>query len=230
MRKSKEDALFEAIVWEAAEDKSAALEKQEEELNREPIPEEAQMRFENMLNTSVRQKTAAREKHVAPQKLRRAIMIAAACVAFVIVLLPATSQAARQRINELIDKITSRYTEYRLSDDIIAFEGKRYAPTYIPRGYSKVRNGSDQVLSCLSYKNKSDGYIDITIMNASTVVQINTEGAVVEPVLIGEEPGEIIMRDTWTCVIWSTEDAIFTVEGTLTKEEILPIARGLKEK
>ena len=45
MRKSKEDALFEKIVFEAAKVKSADLEKQAIELNKEPIPEEARARF-----------------------------------------------------------------------------------------------------------------------------------------------------------------------------------------
>lgn len=41
MRKSKIDDLLERVIYEYAKEKSMALEIEENELNKEPIPEEA---------------------------------------------------------------------------------------------------------------------------------------------------------------------------------------------
>lgn len=226
MRKSKGDALLERIVFEAAKEKSAAIRQEEIELNKEPIPEEARARFMRELDKAYPE--GGKNRNKAPIRIpRRAIAIAIACVVMVIVLIPATSEAVRRRINELIKKVFPNYTEYQLDKEVLGYDGKYYIPTYIPEGFTQIESESKHTIS---YRNKDEAYIDIEIASGSSVVQIDTEGAVVESVFIGEESGEMISKDGWVCVIWSTEDNIFTVEGTLSQAEILSIARNLKEK
>lgn len=226
MRKSKGDALLERIVFEAAKEKSAAIRQEEIELNKEPIPEEARARFMRELDKVYPE--GGKKHNKAPIRIpRRAIAIAIACVVMVIVLIPATSEAVRRRMNELIKKIFPKYTEYQLDEEVLGYDGKYYIPTYIPEGFTQIESESKHTLS---YRNKDEAYIDIEIASGSSVIQIDTEGAVVESVFIGEESGEMISKDGWVCVIWSTEENIFSVNGFLPKEEILSIARNLKEK
>lgn len=226
MRKSKGDALLERIVFEAAKEKSAAIRQEEIELNKEPIPEEARARFMRELDKVYPE--GGKKRNKAPIRIpRRAIAIAIACVVMVIVLIPATSEAVRRRMNELIKKVFPKYTEYQLDEEVLGYDGKYYIPTYIPEGFSQIESESKHTLS---YRNKDEAYIDIEIASGSSVVQIDTEGAVVESVFIGEESGEMISKDGWVCVIWSTEENIFTVGGFLPKEDILSVARNLKEK
>lgn len=230
MRKRKEDALFEKIVFEAAKVKSADLEKQAIELNKEPIPEEARTRFMRELD-KVYPEGGKKKQDKAPLHIpRRAIAIAIACVVLVIVLIPATSEAVRRRINELIKKVMPQYTEYQLDEEILGFDGKTYVPTYIPEGFKQIESESDELVHTLTYRNEDGDYFDITISHSSTVTQLNTEGAVVESVFIGEECGELITKDDFSGVIWSSEINIFTIDGELSKEEVLKIARNLKEK
>ncbi len=230
MRKSKEDALFEKIVFEAAKVKSADLEKQAIELNKEPIPEEARTRFMRELD-KVYPEGGKKKQDKAPLHIpRRAIAIAIACVVLVIVLIPATSEAVRRRINELIKKVFPQYTEYQLDEEILGFDGKTYVPTYIPEGFTQIESVSTPSKHILSYRDDNNMYFDITISSASTVTQLNSEGAVIEPVYIGDEYGELITKGGWAGVIWSTETNIFTVDGELSREEILKIARNLKEQ
>ena len=229
MRKSKEDALFEKIVFEAAKVKSADLEKQAIELNKEPIPEEARARFMRELD-KVYPEGGKKKQDKTPLRIpRRAIAIAIACVVLVIVLIPSTSEAVRRRINELIKKVMPQYTEYQLDEEILGFDGKTYVPTYIPEGFTKIESESSELEHVLSYRNDNDEYFDIIISSSSTVTQLNSEGAVVEPVFIGEESGELLTKGGWAGVIWSTEVNIFTVDGELSGEEIMKIARNLKE-
>ena len=56
MRKSKIDALLEKAVRAAIKEKNAALEIEEIELNKEPIPEYARARFMRMLDDTLRKK------------------------------------------------------------------------------------------------------------------------------------------------------------------------------
>ena len=230
MRKSKEDALFEKIVFEAAKVKSAELEKQAIELNKEPIPKEARTRFLQELDKVYPEGGKKKRAKTAVRVPRRAIAIAIACVVLVIVLIPATSEAVRRRINELVKKVMPQYTEYQLDEEILGFDGKTYVPTYIPEGFTKIKSESDELTHTLTYRNEDGDYFDITISHSSTVTQLNTEGAVVESVFIGEEYGELITKADFSGVIWSSEINIFTVDGELSKEEVLKIARNLKEK
>lgn len=220
MRRNKEDALFRTVVSEAAKDKSAALEQRERDLNREPIPEASWARFSENLDKAF--PADAKRKKRFPRKVA-AVAIACAIV-LAIVLIPATSQAARRRISELIKKAFPGYTEYQLDVEVDDDGQTRYAPTYIPDGYVFEPGDSDQTLS---YRNAKGEYLDISIHPKSAVVQINTENAFVEPVAIGEESGEYILFEDTGVVIWSTEDRIFVVDGKLEKEELLKIARGI---
>lgn len=227
MRKSKEDALFEKIVFEAAKVKSADLEKQAIELNKEPIPEEARARFMRKLDKVYPEGGKKKQVKAAVRVPRRAIAIAIACAMLIIVLIPATSEAVRRRINELIKKVMPQYTEYQLDEELLGFDGKYYVPTYIPEGFTQIESESAHTLS---YCNENNVYLDIAISNSSTVIQLNTEDAIIETVFIGDEYGEYIIKDGWACIIWSTEINIFTVEGDLPKEELISIAQNLKQK
>lgn len=227
MRKSKEDALFEKAIFEVAKEKSAALEKEEFELNKEPIPEQQRARFMRELD-KVYPEGGKKKREKTPVRIpRRAIAIAIACVVLAIVLIPATSEAVRRRINELIKKVMPQYTEYQLDEELLGFDGKTYVPTYIPEGFKRVESKSEHILM---YRNENGEWFDIEVLDSAAVVQLNTENATVEPIFIGEESGEIVISEGWTGVIWSTEENIITVTGPLAKEEILKIARSIKTK
>ena len=135
MRKSKEDALFEKAIFEVAKKKSAALEKEEIELNKEPIPEQQRIRFMRELDKVYPEGGKKKRERTLVRIPRRAIAIAIACVVLIIVLIPATSEAVRRRMNELIKKIMPQYTEYQLDEELLGFDGKTYVPTYIPEGF-----------------------------------------------------------------------------------------------
>lgn len=227
MRKSKEDALFEKAIFEVAKEKSTALEKEEIELNKEPIPEQQRARFMRELD-KVYPEGGKKKRERTPVRIpRRAIAIAVACVVLVIVLIPATSEAVRRRMNELIKKIMPQYTEYQLDEELLGFDGKTYVPTYIPDGFKQVESKSEHFLS---YRNDENVFINIEILDSAAVVQLDTENAAVEPIFIGDESGEIISKEGWVCVIWSTEENIFIVNGALSSEEIISIAKNIIEK
>lgn len=173
MRKSKGDALLERIVFEAAKEKSAAIRQEEIELNKEPIPEEARARFMRELDKIYPE--GGKKRNKAPIRIpRRAIAIAIACVVMVIVLIPATSEAVRRRMNELIKKVFPNYTEYQLDEEVLGYDGKYYIPTYIPEGFTQIESGSKHTLS---YRNKDEVYIRAYSSSPPVPMTIYTEKA-----------------------------------------------------
>jgi hypothetical protein len=120
-----------------------------------------------------------------------------------------------------------QYTEYQLDEEVLGFDGKTYVPTYIPEGFKRVESKSEHFLS---YRNDKNMFINIEILDSAAVVQLDTENAAVEPIFIGDESGEIISKEGWVCVIWSTEENIFIVDGALSSEEIISIAKNIIEK
>lgn len=230
MQKRKEDALFRKIVFEAAKVKSADLERQAIELNKEPIPEDARARFMRELDKMYPESTTKRRAKMPIRIPRRGIAIAAACIVLTVFLIPATSEAARRRISELIKKVMPHYTEYQLDQEIFGFDGKYYVPTYIPNGFVQFQSESIKSMHIASYRDENDVRFDITIASSVAVLQLNTEDAAIETVVIGDEYGEFITKNEWSCVIWSTETNIFAVDGELSREEMLKVARNIKEK
>lgn len=230
MLKRKEDDLFKKIVFEAAKVKSADLERQAIELNKEPIPEDARARFMRELDKVYPEDTPKRRTKTPIRIPRRGIAIAAACIVLTVFLIPATSEAARRRISEMIKKVMPQYTEYQLDQEILGFDGKYYVPTYIPDGFVQFQSESITSMHIASYRDDNNVRFDITIASSAAVLQLNTEDAAIETVVIGDEYGEFITKNEWSCVIWSTETNIFAVDGELSREEMLKVARNIKEK
>lgn len=230
MQKHKEDALFRKIVFEAAKVKSADLERQAIELNKEPIPEDARARFMRELDKMYPESTTKRRAKMPIRIPRRGIAIAAACIVLTVFLIPATSEAVRRRISEMIKKVMPQYTEYQLDQEILGFDGKYYVPTYIPDGFVQFQSESITSMHIASYRDDNNVRFDITIASSAAVLQLNTEDAAIETVVIGDEYGEFITKNGWSCVIWSTETNIFAVDGELSREEMLKVARNIKEK
>lgn len=123
-----------------------------------------------------------------------------------------------------------QYTEYQLDQEILGFDGKYYVPTYIPDGFVQFQSESITSMHIASYRDDNNVRFDITIASSAAVLQLNTEDAAIETVVIGDEYGEFITKNGWSCVIWSTETNIFAVDGELSREEMLKVARNIKEK
>ena len=136
MRKSKGDALLERIVFEAAKEKSAAIRQEEIELNKEPIPEEARARFMRELDKVYPE--GGKKRNKAPIRIpRRAIAIAIACVVMVIVLIPATSEAVRRRMNELIKRFFRSIQSISLMKKYLVMTVNTIYPPIFRKGFHR---------------------------------------------------------------------------------------------
>lgn len=228
----KVDDLFRRIVREDAKVQSELLMEREKELNRNPVYRQDRARFEKMLNEKLAKKdTFSWMPRFTRAPKRFAVAVAAAVFVIALAILPATSEAVRERITKLIERITSQHTEYQLvSDEDITVAKKRFAPTYVPDGFILMQDFYGAGTIDLYYENSEGKYFDIGVTLIGGTLQVDTEGANIEPIAIWGEEGKIITKDDITSIIWSKEDRIFDVYGTIDREELIKIAESIKTK
>lgn len=228
----KVDELFRRIVREDAKLQSEMLMEREKELNRNPVYRQDRARFEKLLDEKLAKKETFSWKPIFTRAPKRfAVAVAAAVFVIALAILPATSEAVRERITKLIERVTSRHTEYQLvSDEDITIAKNRFAPIYVPEGFALKQDFYSGSTSELYYENGSGQYFGIGISSTGAVLQADTENANVEPITIWGREGRIITKEDYTIIIWSTEERIFDVYGTIDQEELIKIAESIKTK
>lgn len=221
-----EDELFRAAVLDAARKDGLALLEEDMKTQSDPISEEARYRFQQMLDEKTRIKKHPHRAHVFSKKARW-ISIAAAAIA-VLFLLPMTTEAGRNRVTELITKLFPRYAESSLldSDKTPVSEFIQYAPEYVPQGFTLVSETDDEIVERV-YANEEGQYFAFTVANPTAVIQVDAENGKSEKIIISGEEG-ILVETEMISIIWSTDKAIFTLNGNLEKEEMLKIASSVK--
>ena len=226
------DDLFRRIVREDAKVQSELLMEREKELNRNPVYRQDRARFEKMLNEKLAKKdTFSWMPRFTRAPKRFAVAVAAAVFVIALAILPATSEAVRERITKLIERVTSQHTEFQLvSDEDFTVAKKRFAPTYIPDGFALKQDFHGGGLADLYYENDLGQYFGIGISSTGAVLQVDTENANVEPITVWGREGRIITKEDYTIIIWSTEERIFDVYGTIDREELIKIAESIKTK
>ena len=224
--KHYEDELFRAAVLDAARKDGHALLEEDANMPTDPIPEEAQHRFQQMLDEKTRIKRYPRRARVFSKRARW-ISIAAAAIA-VLFLLPITTKAGRNRVTELITKLFPRYAESSLLDSDKASVGDltQYAPEYIPQGFTLVSETENEIVERI-YTNEEGQHFAFTAANPSAVTQIDAENGKSEKIIISGEEGILVEAEILS-IIWSTDKAVFTLSGNLEKEELLKIANSVK--
>ena len=230
MSKRKLNALFQKLTYENAKKQSELILQEEDELNKAPIPAESRRRFESMLEQKFQSKPQTKRFHRISWSHKRIAVAVAVCIA-VLLLIPASSEAVRGRITQFIRTIFSTHTEVRLSDyHELQIGDLVYTVTYIPKGYKLIEDQSVDGLKSLAFQNEEQKSIRIDINPASSVIGLDTENAIVEPITIMGEEGFTIQKGEWSSVTWSTDENIFDVFGTAPLNEIILVAKGLKKE
>ena len=103
-------------------------------------------------------------------------------------------------------------------------------PTYIPKGYETESEFNDDVAyqSVYTNKNKSSTIMYMQRINDETIVQTNTENVVYENISINNYSAIYYSNKGTNTIVISGEQYIFTVEGTIEREELLKIANSIK--
>ncbi len=230
---NKIDELFRKVILEDAKEQSKLLEEQKKALNRNPIYTADPLRIENLMEEKLEKKDRFSWNFGFIRMPRRASFTVAAVVLILLaVFIPLTSTAARAQISELIVSITSRFTNYTLFDPEGWYDTPhmKYRPGYVPEGYTLVEDFDSGGIIDLYYENAEGQYFNVGITVEGGTVQVDTENAEIEPIIIQGVEGTILTKQDRTHIIWTTNERIFEVVGTINRDEIIKIAESLQNE
>ena len=106
---------------------------------------------------------------------------------------------------------------------------EKIQPTYIPEEYELESEYNDEVIHKEIYINsdKSKTIMYMQRINDESIVQANTENVVYENILINNYSAIYYSNKGTNTIVVSGERYIFTIEGTIEKEELLKIAESI---
>ena len=230
MSEKKIDALFRTLVQNDAEEESRKLEKQRPEAD--AASELSRARFEKMLDETLSEapaKKAKKDRRPWLSKTAKRIIVAAAACIVIMFGLMMTSEAVRDRVTQFIVELFGGYAEVKLDniEELPPSDKVIYALTYVPEGY--VLTQEEHVIGQQQRYQKSDEELfDFNVYTATAVSQLSTDDAIkVEHITMHGEEGLLLVYEGWTTVMWSNEQYLFSVTGTLSEEEALKIANGV---
>ena len=102
-------------------------------------------------------------------------------------------------------------------------------PSYIPDGYEKELNFGDEVVYQARYVNtyRTSSIMYMKSINDGSILQANTENVSYENIVINQYAGIYYSNKGTNTIVFSTEEYLFTVEGTVDKEQIFKIAESI---
>ncbi len=110
----------------------------------------------------------------------------------------------------------------------------RYAPSYIPEGYSLSSENSTDLTYSLEYTSTENELNSIRYSQQllDTIFKVNTENAEVSTLTENGVEYFCVTQDGWTFLSWTDNSYIFTLRtfGDLTKDDALKIAQSLCSK
>lgn len=102
-----------------------------------------------------------------------------------------------------------------------------YALTYMADNY-KLSSVKDSSISRIITYTFEENYISF-VQSLDPIMHADTEDADISKVItIGNSEGFLIVKDNWTCILWSVGDTLLQVSGTAETEEMIKIAESVK--
>ncbi|MBQ7873702.1 MAG: DUF4367 domain-containing protein [Oscillospiraceae bacterium] len=118
--------------------------------------------------------------------------------------------------------------EYTFIDPEIYDWENAYGLTYLPKGYSfdELYDLGDTT-KIINYTYGND-YISFSYLIGDSIYADTENADLVKNIMIGESAGLLIIKDELCSVYWNVGDVLFDVSGTLTEDEMIKIAEGVK--
>ena len=225
--KSNEEKLKAAVLLAAQRDGQELIDADSTEPC-EPASLESRARLFAAIENN--KKKPSKEWHWYTPTVKK-VAIAVASVIILLVMIPSTTEAGRKWITELIGKVFRTHTEYSLSDheNVPNPEVKRYTLGYVPEGFSIEVEEYDELDCFLVYMNEDGLFFRLHVIGPSGVVQVDTENVDSrEQVFINGEQAELVTKNIVTSIVWSTDEVMFFLDGSIDKTELIRIANNIQ--
>lgn len=230
------DELFEVLLKHAVheywEDYMASLPSEEEMARLYPISPEFDKKMLRLCAKLERERLYKR----LPVMLKKA---AAFFLVFVGVISSALilSPTVRASVKEVITQVFSQYTQYEYTADSKSIKSKQFELAYIPGGYQLIKTdfGIDETTVYRKYENERGEllYFDSFKADTSMTTYVDNEHSVYSQIEfngIKADLYEANVSGSPSSVLWIEDGYSFNITGYLQKDELIKMAKSLKEK
>lgn len=188
-------------------------------------------KYEQQQAQERRQTRRARARRI----ISRAAEVAACFVLVMAIAAPlaiAKVDAIRVKVMELLVDVKDDHAELSfVEDEDAAFEVPAgweglYYPAYIPEGYKFLE--LDKLFDSAIYTNQTGKFLAFTEYNQNSLVNVDNEGAVVSYGEVNGSDALVLEKNGRIIITWSDSERYFVVEGYITKDEALAMAKSVR--
>lgn len=170
-------------------------------------------------------------RKIAAKKFRK-YAVRAACIFLAIIVFSGVTifsvSAWRVRFLNFVLDIGAPNTDYNFTDEKPAPQmDDRLQLDYIPEGFVIKESVSDDRSINFIFSNE-DKFFYVSSDGLNTNFSIDTENALVERIKINGFDAVYTANQNANTLIWHDDDRAYTITGTVSKDEIFKVAKGLK--
>ncbi|HHY26963.1 MAG TPA: DUF4367 domain-containing protein [Desulfitobacterium dehalogenans] len=203
------------------------------------LPPDFDQKMQKLIAKHDRKETLTRIKERTIRFLpKAAVFLLVLLGSFTIVV--ASVQALRVKALNIILDIQNQYTSVQSTDKHkgqanqghkqIPPDWQGYAPSYVPQGFNVDKTEKREHLEIIYYSNEQGQTIRFTrYLNSNTDVRIDTEGAVLQNILIHDRDALLAEKQGLVSIVWE-DDSLFSIIGEADRAELITMAESVKEK
>lgn len=164
--------------------------------------------------------------------IRRTLAIAALVAALMFTMLMAASADFRERVIQWIVETYEQYSMFKIEsrEKPVFASPTSFAFNYLPEGAELTDSVEDEYYAEYEYDVGGTQYIDILIFPVGQQVYVDTEGAEIRPLQVGNLEGYWFSKDTLRYVCFEMDGCQFSVCGTVDIEELIKVANSVAKK
>lgn len=163
--------------------------------------------------------------------IRRTLAIAALVAALMFTMLMAASADFRERVIAWLVETYEKYSVFDMSgeDNKPSANPRNYTFSYLPEGAELVDSFNEADFTYYEYEVNGSQSIKIMVCTANKKIYVNSEGAEIHPLQLGELEGYWFAKDSLRYVCFERDGEYYSIYGTADVEELWKVASNIEK-
>ena len=232
MKKQREEKFLEAVYHNIGSLYIESASEELENIEKMEYPASLDEWFYGYLEElKKKEKKKMRKLFFKRQLQRAAIVFVALTIGFTSLMVGV--EAFRVEVMRMFFDVQETYTEISFKEtdtvppELLADMKYYYYPEYIPKGYELVSAVGESLKNSV-YKDSKENELFFIQTLLSTKTRFDTEGAIVEDVIVSGLEGVYVEKDERKILLWHDDEMVFQIIGQITKQELLKMAESMK--
>ena len=102
--------------------------------------------------------------------------------------------------------------------------------SYVPLGYKLVIDDHGALHTSKYYEKDEEHWFDVSVTGGAGTMNIDNKDAVIKQMVINGYQATVIVSEEHVGIVWTQDDVLVYVRGSLGEETMLRIAEGIKLK